>query len=244
MKMGVYMQKEFYSAGTTPVLTSSDDRVAKAASVESWWRTQSATMALLKHAHSMIDDAEKRLAEQEKKIRQLEALASTDMLTCLMNRRGFENFFEQEQERIRRGTSTGGLLILIDLDRFKEINDSHGHQAGDACLKAVANELARFVRVVDGAARFGGDEFAILLTNTDAEKASARLQSLHTLLNNLHLEWNGHRLYFGASLGVEEVKSGVTYAAAYNTADANLYADKKKRKAQRAAIQQKEKINA
>lgn len=242
------MQNEFYTTETKSTLsaaaTTKSPAETKTSSVESWWRTQSATMALLKHAHTMIDDAEKRLAEQEKKIRQLEALASTDMLTCLMNRRGFESFFEQEQERIRRGSSSGALLVLIDLDRFKEINDSHGHQAGDACLKAVATELQRFVRVVDGAARFGGDEFAILLTNTDSDKAGVRLQSLRDLLNNIHLEWNGQRLFFGASLGFEEVKSGVTYAAAYHAADTSLYADKKKRKAQRAAIEKKEKMMA
>src|ERR1700721_1133923 len=83
-------------------------------SAEGWWRTQSATMALLKHAYSLVNASEKRIAEQDRRIRELEDLAATDPLTGLMNRRGFEKFFEVEQARIRRQHSPGALFILID----------------------------------------------------------------------------------------------------------------------------------
>ncbi len=199
-------------------------------SVDSWWRTQSATMALLKHAYGMIENAEKRLADQEKRLRQLEDLAATDPLTGLMNRRGFENFFEHELARIRRGNSPGSVLVLVDLDYFKAINDSHSHLAGDACLKLVADHLLKSIRLVDGAARFGGDEFALLLAQTDMEKSQTRVQRIKQALNGMKLDWQGKKLHFGASIGVAAITKECSFATAFRAADAALYDDKKNRR--------------
>lgn len=200
-----------------------------AVSVDSWWRTQSATMALLKHAHGMVDGAEQRIAALEKRIRDLEELASSDPLTGLMNRRGFENFFEHERARIHRGHSPGAVLVLIDLDRFKSLNDTHGHQAGDACLLAVTEALLSSIRLVDGAARLGGDEFALLLTQTDGEKAKARIEKIRRKLNKITLEWEGKKLRSGASIGATEVSNKMDLSEAYRLADSALYSDKRKR---------------
>jgi diguanylate cyclase (GGDEF)-like protein len=197
------------------------------------WRTQSTTIALLKHAYDQIEVAERRIAEYEGRIRQLEELAETDPLTGLMNRRGFERFFEQELSRIRRRQSPGALFVLIDLDRFKPLNDLYGHQAGDACLRLVADHLLKSIRVADGAARFGGDEFALLLTNADPEKAVIRANMVREALNGMHLTWEGDDLHFGASVGSEPVIATTSYAAAYQAADHALFADKKARKAKR-----------
>ncbi len=197
------------------------------------WRTQSTTIALLKHAYDQIETAEKRIAEYERRIRQLEELAETDPLTGLMNRRGFERFFEQELSRIRRHQSPGALFVLVDLDRFKALNDLYGHQAGDACLRLVADHLMKSIRVADGAARFGGDEFALLLTNADPDKALVRANHVRETLNRMHLAWEGDELHFGASVGSEPVTAASSYATAYQASDHALYADKKARKAQR-----------
>lgn len=197
------------------------------------WRTQSTTIALLKHAYDQIEMAERRIAEYENRVRQLEELAETDPLTGLMNRRGFERLFEQELSRIRRHQSPGALFVLIDLDRFKALNDLYGHQAGDACLRLVADQLMKSIRIADGAARFGGDEFALLLTNTDPEKALVRVQQVRDTLNDIHLTWEGDDLHFGASIGSDPVTPISTYTSAYQTTDRALYADKKARKAQR-----------
>lgn len=199
-------------------------------SAEGWWRTQSATMALLKHAYQLISASEKQIAEQEKKIQELEDLASTDPLTGLMNRRGFEKFFEHELERIRRYHSPGALFILVDLDHFKPINDMYGHLAGDACLKLVSENLMGSTRMLDGAARFGGDEFALLLTQTEPDKAMIRVQKIHHLLDSMKLDWQGEKLHFGASIGVAHVTAESDYTKAYQTADADLYTHKKSRK--------------
>ncbi|TAL30584.1 MAG: GGDEF domain-containing protein [Alphaproteobacteria bacterium] len=197
------------------------------------WRTQSTTVALLKDAYDQIEAAERRIAEYESRIRQLEDLASTDPMTGLMNRRGFEKFVEHEMARIRRLHSPGALFVLIDLDKFKPLNDLYGHQAGDACLRLVADQLIKSIRVVDGAARFGGDEFALLLTQTDPEKAQVRVNQVRDTLNNLTLIWEGDELHFGASIGCEAVGADSTYAKTYQAADRALYADKKARRAKR-----------
>ncbi len=97
----------------------------------------------------------------------LRLLATRDELTGLLNRREFDRVLEEERERaLRFGHPLG--LIMIDVDRFKAINDAHGHPVGDAVLREVARLLGREVRTVDRVARFGGEEFAVLLVQTDA----------------------------------------------------------------------------
>jgi len=188
---------------------------------------------LLLEAYAKLADTESRLAVAEARIRELEDMASTDSMTGLMNRRGFEKFFEQELSRIRRLQSPGALMVLIDLDRFKPLNDLYGHQAGDAALKLVGDTLTASIRIADGAARFGGDEFALLLTSTDPEKAQVRVNAVRAALNNLVLEWKGELLPFGASLGSAPLNADSGYAGVYQGADKSLYADKARRKAMR-----------
>lgn len=199
-------------------------------SADGWWRTQSATMALLKHAYSLVNASEQRIAEQDRRIRELEDLAATDPLTGLMNRRGFEKFFEVEQARIHRLHSPGALFILIDLDMFKPINDTYGHLAGDACLKMVSEKLLQSIRMLDGAARLGGDEFVLLLTQLDPEKAPVYLEKFRYMLDSVSLEWQGKKINFGASIGTALVTADNSYEEIYNAADADLYASKEKRR--------------
>lgn len=186
--------------------------------------------ALLQQAHIRAQLTEIRLMEQEKKIRELESLASTDPLTGLMNRRGFEEFFAQEHSRISRGRSTGSVLILFDLDSFKEINDTFGHQAGDACLKRAAEYLKSHIRDVDAAARLGGDEFAVLLSDTDVEKTQDCIRVIKKSMDALFANWQGQRIRFGASVGIEQVAEFSTFETAYYAADRSLYDNKRERK--------------
>lgn len=194
-------------------------------------RLHSTTAALLSDAQSRLSAAEKMIAAQEQRIRELEALASSDTLTGLLNRRGFENFFTQTRARHQRNhKGPAGCLLLIDLDRFKHINDTCGHHAGDACLKKVAEILTANLRVLDGIARFGGDEFAVLLPDTDAKTAQTRLETLRAALNHIELEYHGQMLHFGASLGAADVDADSSPADIYCRADAALYADKLRRR--------------
>jgi diguanylate cyclase (GGDEF)-like protein len=114
----------------------------------------------------------------ELKILQLNAV--TDPLTGLYNRRLFSETFEKELNRGRRYGSPLGLVVL-DLHRFKEVNDKHGHPRGDDVLRAAAATLKKALRTSDSAFRIGGDEFALLLPQTDAEQALALSRRVETV---------------------------------------------------------------
>lgn len=118
------------------------------------------------------------LEVHHRSVAQLERLALTDALTGFPNRRAFDQALEKECERGRRAGS-GCAVVLADIDDFKAVNDTWGHQDGDAVLAEVASSLAGCLRRGDTLARFGGDEFAILLPQTDlatAEAICARLR--------------------------------------------------------------------
>jgi diguanylate cyclase (GGDEF)-like protein len=105
-------------------------------------------------------------------LKKLELNAVTDPLTGLYNRRLFGESFEKELNRARRYSQPLGLVVL-DLHRFKEVNDKHGHPRGDEVLRAAATTLKKALRTSDSAFRIGGDEFALLLPQTDAPQALA-----------------------------------------------------------------------
>jgi diguanylate cyclase (GGDEF)-like protein len=201
---------------------------------DGWKRCLGNTIALLEYAHRLIDAAEAHIMRQDERISAPERLSVTDELTGLKNRRGFFEAFMSEIDRADRGVSTGGLLILIDLDNFKTINDVHGHQAGDACLRLVARTIDGFVRTMDTAARLGGDEFVILLSNTSKENAAARAQTLAWQLNNLALAWYGEEVPVRASLGLRNFGAGDCADKIFNDADHQLYASKAFRSRRRA----------
>ena len=113
-----------------------------------------------------VQDISDRKAQE----RRLNDLVDHDFLTRLFNRRRFEQELTKEACRAARYRSAGAVL-LIDLDHFKEVNDRFGHQAGDDLLKSVAGALRHVVRQTDTLARFGGDEFAVILPHTDVDQA-------------------------------------------------------------------------
>lgn len=113
-------------------------------------------------------------------LKTLQLNAVTDPLTSLYNRRVFAETFEKELNRARRYSSPLGLVIL-DLHRFKEVNDKHGHPRGDDVLRAAAATLKKALRTSDSAFRIGGDEFALLLPQTDAEQALGLSRRVETV---------------------------------------------------------------
>lgn len=113
-------------------------------------------------------------------------LSRTDSLTGAMNRRGFREAAERELSRAsRRGEPLA--LVYIDIDDFKRVNDTQGHDTGDRLLKAVASTIARSLRASDGLARIGGDEFAILLPGAGPEDAHAVVEKLQRGQRDLSL---------------------------------------------------------
>jgi diguanylate cyclase (GGDEF)-like protein/PAS domain S-box-containing protein len=116
-----------------------------------------------------IKDVSRRKADEAR----IHQLAFYDTLTGLPNRRLFFDRLQQAIERVRRSRS-GGALMFIDMDRFKELNDTHGHAAGDALLIEVARRLEGAVRRQDTVARLGGDEFVVLLEGLPADMSAAQ----------------------------------------------------------------------
>jgi diguanylate cyclase (GGDEF)-like protein len=115
---------------------------------------------------------------------QLAQLVIQDPLTNVLNARAFADRLSQELDRNRRYPRPLALLYM-DLDNFKVINDTHGHQTGDAVLRLVADAMRRSVRLADIVGRLGGDEFAVLMPETDAQVADAAAKRLVAGLRNV-----------------------------------------------------------
>lgn len=211
---------------TTPAFDSAQ-RDQYALEKDAWWRMMSLTLNWLEHITTQLENAQAALTAQEERLLDLERAASHDVLTDLKNRRGFYDDFSKELDRARRSISVGGVLVLIDLDNFKYINDTHGHIAGDACLRLVGKTLSREIRTMDTAARMGGDEFVLLLANAEKKSALARVQKLSKQLNNLSLIWNGHEIPVRASVGMKTYAAQDTADGILSAADHALYEDKK-----------------
>lgn len=172
--------------------------------------------------------AEQQFAAQQARIRYLESLSMTDELTGLLNRRGFGFELDQALARARRRGETG-LLVLCDLDHFKAINDTYGHQAGDTVLLAVAETLGKCTRQSDYVARLGGDEFAVLLTDSKAKAAEALVAKLDRALNDLVVPWNQAAIPVSASLGFAPYDGQQEADQIFFAADRLLYGNKRHR---------------
>lgn len=128
-------------------------------------------------------------------------MATTDHLTGLLNRHRFMEELERSVSLARRH-KTRGVLMFIDLDRFKEINDTHGHEAGDEILHNISQILQESVRSTDIVARLGGDEFGIIMHNIDVPLAKDKVQSVIDKVNLLQVDYNGARLNVTMSAGM------------------------------------------
>lgn len=156
--------------------------------------------ALIAQLLDAASEAEQTLAEQQQRIRQLENLSITDELTGLFNRRGFTEALDRVLAACKRHGEPG-LLILVDLDRFKAINDTYGHLAGDAVLKGTAELLRGAVRKSDIVARLGGDEFAVLLPRIKAAPAHKLATKIDSSVNSLRVPYGRIEIPVSASIG-------------------------------------------
>jgi diguanylate cyclase (GGDEF)-like protein len=178
----------------------------------------------------LADERNGRLLERLRQANALlEAKAMTDELTGLANRRAFDAALAAEVQRaVRAGQPLS--LLLLDLDRFKLLNDQIGHQAGDECLAAVGTALSETVRdVTDTVARYGGEEFAVILPFTDAAGARTVAETLRATVAELRWEYaRGRALPLTVSIGGATVlpERNFTPAQLITMADKALYAAK------------------
>jgi len=158
--------------------------------------------------------------------RQTVELQIRDPLTRLPNRRHLEERLQSEFAFARRH-KTSLFVLMLDLDRFKRVNDSHGHGAGDAVLRAVAHTLEVAVRVEDVVGRYGGEEFAVVVRGVDMIGIQVLSERLRRLVEETAVAYGGGALRVTTSIGVAELKSMYEAPdALIAAADKALYAAK------------------
>jgi diguanylate cyclase (GGDEF)-like protein len=154
--------------------------------------------------------------------RHAERLARLDSLTGLLNRRAFLETAQTWSGGNRRGRQTLS-LVMMDIDHFKQINDEHGHQVGDEVLRAVAVLLSQQGRISDIVARWGGEEFLLLLPDTDLSHASSYAERLRQATAAIRVPVKGGQLSITVSIGVAEHGADATLVDTINAADMRLY---------------------
>ena len=173
-----------------------------------------------------VQDTEQRIRDLEFKLEQMSDLVREDQLTGSLNRRGLEDVFERELARADRRASPL-CVAMLDLDDFKRLNDSHGHQAGDEALIYLVRVIKDTLRTMDVIARFGGEEFLILLPDTalpDAMQTVTRVQRELTKRIFMH---NNERLLITFSAGLASRNGAEDQASLIKRADAALYKAKR-----------------
>ena len=172
-------------------------------------------------AGELLESVAHALRSTSARLDELKGLALTDPLTGLLNRRGFVEQLEQ--------LPTGaGTLALLDGDRFKQVNDRLGHAEGDRVLRALADRLRDRLRKQDMAARWGGDEFVILLRNTDEQEARAIVKRVQLSLRRRPIaRLDGRPINFSVGFAPLSGETMEAVTEAVKAADAEMYATKR-----------------
>lgn len=158
--------------------------------------------------------------------RQAQSAALTDGLTGLNNRAAFDSSLQREIGLAHR-QQTPMSLIVLDIDHFKTVNDTYGHSSGDQALKKLADVVTETMRASDIAFRYGGEEFVMILSNTDSEAAVSVAERIRVAASQL-LCTDGNRSFgFTISLGVAQLGRGEKGSALFDRADHALYLAKK-----------------
>lgn len=176
----------------------------------------------LLEARQQAQSAEQRVHELEGELERVSGQVREDQLTGALNRRGMEDAMTREIARANRSKKPLCVAVL-DVDNFKRLNDTYGHSAGDAALVHLAKVIKHTVRPTDVIARFGGEEFVIILTETgrnEAVKVTERLQRELTRRFFLH---NNERLLMTFSAGVAEYRQGDSDESLFQRADKAMY---------------------
>lgn len=157
--------------------------------------------------YDVTDSAVNKIAQQQAN-KQLQTLSRTDHLTGLFNRGYWEYRLIKEFRRYDRYEQPSS-LIMLDIDHFKKINDKFGHTIGDEAIRGVSRAIKEQVRDLDVAGRYGGEEFGIILTNTNGDGACVFAERLRVAIEKLTIFAEGHEINFTVSLGVAELSNEI-----------------------------------
>jgi len=158
--------------------------------------------------------------------KEMELLATTDTLTQLFNRRKMLEMIDQEMVRFQRDNKVF-LLVITDIDHFKHFNDSYGHDCGDYVLQQVSALMKDYLRKQDVVARWGGEEFLIMLPDTDIEGGIQVIEKLRETIANTHYEYKGNEFSVTMTFGVTAYDGTCDVDACIKHADEVLYAGKR-----------------
>lgn len=190
--------------------------------------TRTMQVDMLRHRDEMVEarrqaeEAEKRSKRLEAELEQVSEQVREDQLTGALNRRGLDDAMERELARAERKKSPMCVAIL-DLDNFKKLNDTYGHQAGDDALVHLANIVRRTLRPTDTVARFGGEEFVVVFPETGIKQAVDVMKRLQRELTKRFFLHENERLLITFSAGVAALKAGETQETILARADKAMY---------------------
>ncbi len=216
------------------------DTIANADSLESLAGVVRQMVEESRAVHGLVSDTQQRLNEGRQRASELEAQVrtlegelrrlseevSTDVLTEVANRRGLMQAFDVETARLER--QGGDLAIgLLDIDNFKKLNDTLGHSVGDMALKTLAGHVQKQLRAVDIVARFGGEEFVVLLPGVPVDEAQVTLTRLQRTLSASLFMHDGREVFVTFSAGVTKFRPGEPLESALERADEALYEAKR-----------------
>ncbi|MFT5002655.1 MAG: diguanylate cyclase, partial [Flavobacteriales bacterium] len=165
-----------------------------------------------------------KLADQQKKSMQ-------DALTKLANRAAFDDFFAKAMVRFHHKPFELA-LVVIDIDDFKNINDTYGHTAGDKTLQVIANSIVKNVSQKVFVGRYGGEEFVLIYSNTQEETLTAELNALNKFITRLPFKFKGNKVSISLSIGATHITSDDNIHTAFERADQAMYKAKKQGKNQ------------
>jgi diguanylate cyclase len=186
------------------------------ASVEKQLAAMTTEMAAMKAESRSLKESLKRAS----------VAAMTDALTQLPNRNAYDGHFAAEYARWHRYQTPLSLLVW-DIDLFKQINDNYGHKAGDKTLIIIARLLEKYCRETDFVSRFGGEEFTMLLSDTDKKSAWVLAEKVRKIIAKTGFNSSGKALRITISCGIAELQQGDTQETVFERADKALYQAKK-----------------
>ena len=177
------------------------------------------------HRELLEKEVKERTYELEQANKKLDVISRTDELTQLPNRRDMHKTIEKEVERANRFRKAFS-IIFIDIDHFKDVNDTYGHAAGDAVLKSVASTIRSLLRKYDVLARYGGEEFLTLLPETELKDAAHVAERFRKQIENQTIFFGGKEIKVTITLGVAQFDSGQGAEKCIQLADKALYEGK------------------